>query len=54
MKELRKYLLDEDQMDIPAFLRNPIQNRRQQVVSRAQSNDSRAAAPNKFKTGPRP
>jgi len=54
MKELRKYLLDEDQMDIPAFLRNPIQNRRQQVVSRAQSSDSRAAAPNKFKPGPRP
>jgi hypothetical protein len=54
MKELRKYLLDEDQMDIPAFLRNPIQNRRQQLVSRAQNIDSRAAAPNKFKTAPRP
>jgi cell division protein FtsZ len=56
MKELRKYLLDEDQMDIPAFLRNPIQNRRQQMVSRAQTqnNDYRAATPNKFKTAPRP
>jgi cell division protein FtsZ len=54
MKELRKYLLDEDQMDIPAFLRNPIQNRRQQMVSRAQNNDLRAATPNKFKTAPRP
>jgi len=41
MKELKKYLIDEDQMDIPAFLRNPIQNRRQNVISRAQSADTR-------------
>jgi len=41
MKELKKYLIDEDQMDIPAFLRNPIQNRRQNVISRAQPADTR-------------
>jgi cell division protein FtsZ len=44
MKELRKYLLDEDQMDIPAFLRNPIQNRRRELISRAQNADTRQTA----------
>lgn len=48
MKELRKYLLDEDQIDIPAFLRNPIQNRRKELLSRAQNADTRQAAPAKF------
>ncbi len=35
MKELRN-LLREDQMDIPAFLRTPIQNRRRDLISQAQ------------------
>ncbi len=48
MKELRKYLLDEDQMDIPAFLRNPIQNRRKELISRAQNAETRQATPAKF------
>jgi len=36
IKELRN-LLREDQMDIPAFLRTPIQNRRRDLVSQAQT-----------------
>jgi cell division protein FtsZ len=48
MKELRKYLLDEDQMDIPAFLRSPIQNRRRELLTRAQDTDSRQMATAKF------
>lgn len=48
MKELRKYLLDEDQMDIPAFLRSPIQNRRRELLTRAQNTDSRQMATAKF------
>jgi hypothetical protein len=48
MKELRKYLLDEDQMDIPAFLRNPIQNRRKELITRAQNADNRQSATAKF------
>jgi len=48
MKELRKYLLDEDQMDIPAFLRNPIQNRRRELISRAQNADTHQMATSKF------
>ena len=55
MKELRKYLLDEDQMDIPAFLRNPIQNRRRELISRAQNADTRqpATANKSIKPAPR-
>ncbi len=48
MKELRKYLIDEEQMDIPAFLRNPIQNRRNALMSRAQNADNKQMATAKF------
>ena len=54
MKELRKFLLDEDQMDIPAFLRNPIRNKRELITRAQQATPQPAQAANaKFKTAPR-
>ena len=50
MKELRKYLLEEDQIDIPAFLRNPMQKRQRESLSRTQSNEPRMGAAAKFKS----
>lgn len=40
LNELRKALKDEEQLDVPSFLRHPIQTRRRDILTRAQSQNS--------------
>lgn len=43
MKDLRKALQDDEQLDVPAFLRHPIQVRRREILT--QSNQNQFAGP---------